>query len=330
MEQLKLVLIGGGTGLSVLARGLKNFPVDITTIVTVADDGGSTGKIRNQMDIPAPGDIRNVIAALSDAEPTIQQLFNYRFNENQVEGHAIGNLLIAAMTNITDDFGHAVKELSKVLNIKGRVIPSTNKSVSLNAEMEDGEIVAGESTIPTKNKQIKRVFLEPEDAEPMDEAIKALEEADLIVLGPGSLYTSVISNLCVKGIGNAVVDSQATKLYVSNIMTQPGETDGYTTVDHINAIHNHVKAPFLDFVICTTREMDPKIMKRYEREQSQPVKYSPEDIKALGVKVIEGNNLVEISKNDHVRHNTKALAQTIYEIALQEISTIQYNPDQDK
>jgi len=155
MKRIKLVLIGGGTGLSVLARGLKDFPIDITAIVTVADDGGSTGKIRSEMDIPAPGDIRNVISALSDSETTIERLFQYRFKENQVEGHSLGNLLIAALTNMNDDFGHAVKELSKILNIRGRVIPSTNSSVSLNAVMEDGEMVYGESNIPKMNKKIK-------------------------------------------------------------------------------------------------------------------------------------------------------------------------------
>lgn len=158
MKQLKVVLIGGGTGLSVLARGLREYPIDITAIVTVADDGGSTGKIRSEMDIPAPGDIRNVIAALSDAEPVIEELFQYRFKENQIEGHSLGNLLLAALTNIKNDFGHAVKELSKILNIKGKVIPSTNTNVMLNAVLEDGEIVRGESQIPKKNKRIDRVF----------------------------------------------------------------------------------------------------------------------------------------------------------------------------
>ncbi len=158
MKQLKIVLIGGGTGLSVLARGLREYPIDITAIVTVADDGGSTGKIRSEMDIPAPGDIRNVIAALSDAEPVIEELFQYRFKENQIEGHSLGNLLLAALTNIKNDFGHAVKELSKILNIKGKVIPSTNTNVMLNAVLEDGEIVRGESQIPKKNKCIDRVF----------------------------------------------------------------------------------------------------------------------------------------------------------------------------
>ena len=159
MKQLKVVLIGGGTGLSVLARGLREYPIDITAIVTVADDGGSTGKIRDEMSIPAPGDIRNVIAALSDAEPILEELFQYRFEEHQIEGHSLGNLLLAALTNIKNDFGHAVKELSKILNIKGKVIPSTNTNVMLNAVLEDGEIVKGESKIPKKNKKIRRCLL---------------------------------------------------------------------------------------------------------------------------------------------------------------------------
>lgn len=330
MKQLKLVLIGGGTGLSVLARGLKTFPIDITAIVTVADDGGSTGKIRDEMDIPAPGDVRNVLAALSDVEPTLEQLFQYRFKEDQISGHSLGNLLIAALTNITHDFGHAVKELSKILNIKGRVIPSTISSVSLNAEMEDGEIVTGESNIPRKQKKIKRVFLEPADVQPMDEAIEALREADLIVLGPGSLYTSVISNLCVKGIANAIVESDAKKLYVSNIMTQPGETDHYTVMDHIDAIHQQLGNHVLDFVIANQLEFLPQIIEKYESKGAKPVYYDKDELNQLGVQLVTGQHLVEVSEHDYVRHRTEVLAEMIYEIALQEISTIQFDPDQFK
>ncbi|HCT0321066.1 TPA: YvcK family protein [Staphylococcus pseudintermedius] len=330
MKQLKLVLIGGGTGLSVLARGLKTFPIDITAIVTVADDGGSTGKIRDEMDIPAPGDVRNVLAALSDVEPTLEQLFQYRFKEDQISGHSLGNLLIAALTNITHDFGHAVKELSKILNIKGRVIPSTISSVSLNAEMEDGEIVTGESNIPRKQKKIKRVFLEPADVQPMDEAIEALREADLIVLGPGSLYTSVISNLCVKGIANAIVESDAKKLYVSNIMTQPGETDHYTVMDHIDAIHQQLGNHVLDFVIANQLEFSPQIIEKYESKGAKPVYYDKDELNQLGVQLVTGQHLVKVSEHDYVRHRTEVLAEMIYEIALQEISTIQFDPDQFK
>ncbi|MEJ7428810.1 YvcK family protein [Staphylococcus warneri] len=327
MRRMKVVLIGGGTGLSVLARGLREFPIDITAIVTVADDGGSTGKIRNEMDIPAPGDIRNVIAALSDSESVLTQLFQYRFEENQISGHSLGNLLIAGMTNITNDFGHAIKELSKVLNIKGKVIPSTNSSVQLNAIMEDGDIVYGESKIPKMQKKIDKVFLEPDDVEPMEEAVEALEEADLIVLGPGSLYTSVISNLCVKGISHALLNSSAPKLYVSNVMTQPGETDGYDVKEHINALHRQAGQSFVDYVICCTDQFNDNVLQKYREKHSEPVDVNVDELKQDGIKVITASNLVEISDENLVRHNTKVLSTLIYEVALELISTIQFDPN---
>lgn len=327
MKRIKLVLIGGGTGLSVLARGLKDFPIDITTIVTVADDGGSTGKIRNEMDIPAPGDIRNVISALSDSESTIERLFQYRFKENQVEGHSLGNLLIAALTNMNDDFGHAVKELSKILNIRGRVIPSTNSSVRLNAVMEDGEIVYGESKIPKKNKKIERVFLEPENVEPMEEAVEAIEDADLIVLGPGSLYTSVISNLCVKGIADSLLKCDAPKLYVSNVMTQPGETNHYTALDHVDAIHNHMGRHSINYAICSTQTFNGDVLRRYKEDGADPVKCNMKDMEAEKIKVFTHENLVEVSQENYVRHNTEVLSKMIYEIAMRETETIEFNRD---
>ncbi|MFL9486024.1 uridine diphosphate-N-acetylglucosamine-binding protein YvcK [Staphylococcus sp. KUGN1] len=327
MRRMKVVLIGGGTGLSVLARGLREFPIDITAIVTVADDGGSTGKIRNEMDIPAPGDIRNVIAALSDSESVLTQLFQYRFEENQISGHSLGNLLIAGMTNITNDFGNAIKELSKVLNIKGKVIPSTNSSVQLNAIMEDGDIVYGESKIPKMQKKIDKVFLEPDDVEPMEEAVEALEEADLIVLGPGSLYTSVISNLCVKGISEALLNSSAPKLYVSNVMTQPGETDGYDVKEHINALHRQAGKSFVDYVICCTDQFNDNVLQKYREKHSEPVAVNVDELKQDGIKVITASNLVEISDEHLVRHNTKVLSTLIYEVALELISTIQFDPN---
>ncbi|CAA4171936.1 membrane associated protein [Staphylococcus aureus] len=326
MRQIKVVLIGGGTGFSVMARGLREFPIDITAIVTVADNGGSTGKIRDEMDIPAPGDIRNVIAALSDSESVLSQLFQYRFEENQISGHSLGNLLIAGMTNITNDFGHAIKALSKILNIKGRVIPSTNTSVQLNAVMEDGEIVFGETNIPKKHKKIDRVFLEPNDVQPMEEAIDALREADLIVLGPGSLYTSVISNLCVNGISDALIHSDAPKLYVSNVMTQPGETDGYSVKDHIDAIHRQAGQPFIDYVICSTQTFNAQVLKKYEEKHSKPVEVNKAELEKESINVKTSSNLVEISENHLVRHNTKVLSTMIYDIALELISTIPFVP----
>lgn len=326
MKKLKIVLIGGGTGLSVLARGLRNYPIDITAIVTVADDGGSTGVIRNEMDIPAPGDIRNVIATLSDAEPIIQDLFQYRFEANQIGGHSLGNLLLAALTNIENDFGHAVKELSKILNIKGKVIPSTNTSVKLNAVFKDGEIVSGESSIPKRNKQIERVYLEPSDVKPMDEAVQAIKEADLIVLGPGSLYTSVISNLCVNGIQKALFDTDAPKLYVANVMTQPGETNGYDVLDHINAIHKHAGKDFIKYVICNTQLYDEAVLAHYKKQNAEPVAAHYDMLTAKGLKVITASNLIEVSKDYRVRHNNEVLAKLIYDIALDLTSTIPFKP----
>lgn len=330
MRKLKIVLIGGGTGLSVLARGLRNFPIDITAIVTVADDGGSTGKIRNEMDIPAPGDIRNVIAALSDGEPILQNLFQYRFEENQIGGHSLGNLILAALTNIEDDFGHAVKELSKILNIKGKVIPSTNTSVKLNAVFSDGEVVTGESKIPKRNKKIERVYLEPDDVEPMDEAVAAIEEADLIVLGPGSLYTSVISTLCVHGIQTALLETTAPKLYVANVMTQPGETDCYDVLDHIEAIHKHAGEDFIEYVICSTQDYDPSVLERYKKRNAVPVEAHQERLKKQGLKVHTAYNLIEVSSDYRVRHNNKVLSNLIYDIALDLTSTIQFKPNENK
>ncbi|GGB00154.1 YvcK family protein [Macrococcus hajekii] len=323
MRRLSICLMGGGTGLSVLARGLKAYPVDITAIVTVADDGGSTGKIRNEMNIPAPGDIRNVLAALSDVEPLLEKLFQYRFDSDNLGRHPVGNLMLAAMTDITDDFGHAVRELSKILNVKGTVIPSTNTSPVLNAVMEDGEIVVGESLIPTKNKKIEQVFLTPAQIQPMSEAVEALYDADLIVMGPGSLYTSIIPNMLLDEIAEALVNSKAKKLYVSNIMTQPGETTDYTVSDHINAIHKHVGAPFIEFVIANRKMLNEKISSTYAERNASFVKCDENEIMKMAIEIITDENLVHVNEDYAVRHDNNVLADMIYELALSEVSTIQ-------
>ncbi|TDM14703.1 gluconeogenesis factor YvcK family protein [Macrococcus bovicus] len=323
MRRLRICLIGGGTGLSVLARGLKAYPVDITAIVTVADDGGSTGKIRNEMNIPAPGDIRNVLAALSDVEPLLEKLFQYRFDSDSMGRHPVGNLMLAAMTDITSDFGHAVRELSKILNVKGTVIPSTNTSPILNAVMEDGEIVVGESLIPKKNKRIDHVFLTPANIQPMNEAVEALYDADLIVMGPGSLYTSIIPNMLLQEIAEALINSTAKKLYVSNIMTQPGETTDYTVSDHIEAIHKHVGARFIQFVIANQKTLSEKISSNYERRNSAFVHCDTENIVAEGIKILTDDHLVLVNEDYAVRHDNNVLAEMIYELVLSEVSTIQ-------
>ena len=246
----KIVVIGGGTGLPVLLRGLKQYDVDLTAIVTVADDGGSSGRLRDELDIPPPGDIRNVLAALSDVEPLIIELFQHRFeNGNGLSGHSLGNLILAAMTAITGDFVHAVREMGKVLNVRGKVLPAANESVVLHAEMEDGTIVSGESKIPYSGKKIKRVFLTPEHIEPLEETITELQTADLIVIGPGSLYTSILPNLLVPKIGEEVCQSKAKKVYICNVMTQAGETLNYTASDHVKALYDHMACACLDAII---------------------------------------------------------------------------------
>ena len=244
----KVVVIGGGTGLSVLLRGLKNFPLDLTAVVTVADDGGSSGRIREDLNIPPPGDIRNVLAALSDVEPLIEEMFQYRFaSKNELSGHALGNLIIAAMTSITGDFAHGIQEMSKVLNVRGKVLPSANQSLFLSAEMEDGTVIKGESKIPFSGKKIRRVFLSPEHVKALPQAVESIEEADMIIIGPGSLYTSILPNLLVKKIGKAVLNSNAPKVYICNLMTQAGETLHYTAADHIQALYDHMGAQFVEY-----------------------------------------------------------------------------------
>src|SRR5690554_4593358 len=250
MKRAKVVVIGGGTGLSVLLRGLKTFPVDITAIVTVADDGGSSGKIRQELKVPPPGDIRNVLVALSEVEPLLEELFQHRFqNGENLSGHSLGNLLLAGMTSITGDFAQGVHELSRVLKVKGKVLPAANEGIVLHAEMEDGTFVEGESKIPLHGKKIKRVFLEPENPKPLQDTLNAIEEADLIVVGPGSLFTSIIPNLLVSEISEMISLAKAWKVYICNVMTQPGETDDFTAADHVEAIYNHVQERFLNSII---------------------------------------------------------------------------------
>src|SRR3954453_16640736 len=247
LGQPRIVIIGGGTGLPVLLRGLKQYPVDITAIVTVADDGGSSGRLRDDLQIPPPGDIRNVLAALSDVEPLVEEMFQHRFKtSNELSGHSLGNLILAAMTSITGNFVHAIQEMSKILNVHGKVLPAANQSVVLHAEMEDGTIVSGESKIPYSGKRIKKVFMTPENIRPLPETIQAIRQADLIIIGPGSLYTSILPNLLVPCLGDEVCRSKAKKVYICNMMPQAGETHGYTASEHIKAIYDHMSCAFIN------------------------------------------------------------------------------------
>lgn len=312
-KQPRIVIIGGGTGLSVLLRGLKKFPLDITAIVTVADDGGSSGRLRDEMDIPPPGDIRNVIAALSDVEPLVEELFQHRFkNGSGLSGHSLGNLILAAMTTITGDFVHAISEMSKVLNVRGRVLPAANCSVVLHAEMEDGTVVSGESKIPYSGKEIKRVFLTPENIEPVNETLSAIRDADLIIIGPGSLYTSILPNLLVPKIGEEVLKAKAKKVYICNVMTQAGETLNYTASDHVNALYRHMNTSFLDMILVNDEGIPEKIKEKYAKELAQSVDYDIQRLSELGLEIIHGNI---ISYEDEViRHDTTKVASIIYNL----------------
>lgn len=305
----KVVVIGGGTGLSVLLRGLKEKPFYITAIVTVADDGGSSGRLREEMSMPPPGDIRNVIVALADTEPLLAGLFQYRFvNGAGLAGHSLGNLFIAAMKEITGDFVTAVKEISRVLAVRGQVLPAANQAIVLKAEMEDGTIVVGESQIPKIGKKIKRVFLEPKDVQPLDDAIEAIREADLILLGPGSLYTSILPNLLVPGISKAIVESQAKKAYICNVMTQPGETDFYTASDHVNALYNHVGTDLFDTIIVNNAEIPEAVLERYREKGAAPVQFDEERLRKFGFQIIQDNYVIY---ETYLRHNAPRVADAI-------------------
>ncbi|MFC0299910.1 uridine diphosphate-N-acetylglucosamine-binding protein YvcK [Virgibacillus soli] len=312
-EEPRVVVIGGGTGMPVLLRGLKSLPITLTALVTVADDGGSTGRLRSEMDIPAPGDIRNVIAAMSDVEPMLIELFQHRFSMgNGLSGHSLGNLLLAAMTSITGDFFTGIKEISRVLNVKGEIYPISNENLLLHAEMEDGTIVSGESKIPLAKKRIKRVFLSPQPAEPLTNAIEAIEKADLIVISPGSLYTSILPNLIFPQIDEAILNAKAKVVYVCNVMTQEGETTDYTASDHAQAIIDHVGKNSLDAVVVHNEPISKKIQSVYAEENAKPVQFDIERLMEMGLEVIEGDII------DHqqytLRHDTNKIATLLYSL----------------
>ena len=330
MNKIRVTLVGGGTGLSVLARGLRQYPVEVSAIVSVADDGGSTGIIRDQIDMPAPGDIRNVMSALSDVESKLESLFNYRFKKNEISGHALGNLMLAAMYDMTGDFALAVEELSVILNVRGTVIPSTNFSPKLAARMQDDSIIIGESYIPKVHRQISEVFLLPKDTIATPEAVQAIEEADIIVLGPGSLYTSIIPNLLPSGMKEALISSECTKVYVSNIMTQVGETIGYTASDHLQAINRHMGENIFDYIIQNERNITSDVSDYYKENGMSVVTSDQKELEEMGVSVLTHENLVSVDSDGAVRHNNDVIAEMIYDIALREIGTLQYRANKDQ
>lgn len=311
----RVVVIGGGTGMPVLLRGLKTLPIHLTALVSVADDGGSTGRIRKEMEIPAPGDIRNVIAALSDAEPFLLDLFQHRFNvENGLSGHSLGNLLLAAMSSVTGDFYTGIKEISRVLNVRGFIYPISNESMLLHAEMEDGSIVSGESNIPLANKRISRVFLSPETIKPLPSALTSIQKADLIVIAPGSLYTSILPNLIIPKIDQAIREASGQVVYVCNVMTQAGETTDYKASDHVQAIRDHIGQTCIDSIVVHNEEINKGIRDVYAEENAEPVIYDIEKLLDMKLQIIEGD-IIDNSQT-MLRHDTDKIAQLLYSLMI--------------
>ena len=309
----KIVTIGGGTGLSTMLRGLKVYSSNITAVVTVADDGGGSGVLRQDLGMLPPGDIRNCILALANTEPIMEKLLQYRFQDGMLKGQSFGNLFLAAMDGISSSFEQAVQRMSDVLAVKGRVLPVTLQDIKLCAHLEDGYVIVGESKICEHNRfhkgAIKKVYLEPEIAKPLDVVIEAINEADVIVLGPGSLYTSIIPNLLVNGVCEAIRDSKALKVYVCNVMTQPGETDGYSVEEHIRAIEKHSFKGIVDYCIYNTADILEDLKRKYRADGADVVRLETKEMGKLGIELL-GEDFVCIN-NSYIRHDTKRLAQTI-------------------
>ncbi len=313
----KIVAIGGGTGLSTMLKGIKKITNNITAVVTVGDDGGSSGKLREELGVLPPGDIRSCITALADDEDLVTKLFQYRFKDGEgLTGHSFGNLFLTALCSITGDMVRAVKESSKVLSIRGRVLPSTLDDMRLVAEMDDGSIIKGESNIPESGKKIKRLFSKPDNCKPLEDVIWAIHDADLIILGPGSLYTSVIPNLLIKDIAKAVNDSKAKKIYVCNIMTQPGETDNFTVSDHIRTLITHAGYRKIMDAVLVNSNLPANLLAPYKDAGSEPVIVDNEEINKMGIEIVQ-KNLIEDKRFDDghssfVRHSPGKLARIIY------------------
>lgn len=309
----KVVVIGGGTGLSTMLRGLKLYTDNITAIVTVGDDGGGSGKLRADLGMLPPGDIRNCILALADTEPIMEDLLKYRFTEGTLKGQNFGNLFLAAMAGISENFEDAVQKMSSVLAVTGKVLPVTLDDMKLIAELENGNIIEGESIIPSEalkqNSRIKTLKINPEKAKPLVDALMAIEDADAIIMGPGSLYTSIIPNLLVEDIVESIGRSNAIKIYVSNVMTQPGETDDFTVSDHIKTLMKYSGKDSVQYVIANNGTIPKDIEERYKNEGSKLVQLDYEEIDKLGVEVIE-TDLVKITKG-YVKHDSKHLAQIL-------------------
>ncbi|HEY8491979.1 MAG TPA: YvcK family protein [Dehalococcoidia bacterium] len=303
----RIVAIGGGTGLSTLLRGLKEYTGNITAVVTVADDGGSSGRLRRELGILPPGDVRNCIAALADAEPLVTKLFQYRFSEGSgLEGHSFGNLFIVAMSGVTGNFEEAIRETSRVLAVRGQIMPSTLANVTLCARTDDQETILGESRITESGRRIQEVFLEPPNVQAYPEAVQAILDADMIVIGPGSLFTSVLPNLLVEGIRKALFASPAPKVYVCNVATQHGETDSFSVADHLATLERHVGKRLVDVVLANSNVSD-----------TLPREWRSEPVRVDGAAAVNGARLLladVISEENRYRHDPKKLAAALMRI----------------
>lgn len=326
---VRVVALGGGTGLSVVLRGLKQHvaypqkdtrdrttgrrrqhPIsDLTAVVAVSDDGGSSGRLRREYSVLPPGDIRNCMVALSTDEPLLAHLFQYRFPTGRgLAGHSFGNLFLTALTNVTGDFLRAVEVSSQVLAIRGRIFPSTEQNVTLEADLEDGAIVVGESKISRSRKRIARIRLSPRRVRPSPQTLEALRRADLILVGPGSLYTSIIPNLLVQDVVEVIANSSATRVYIANLMTQPGETSHYSVADHVRAIYAHAGQRIFDYAIVNRAPIAPRLQRRYRAQGAEPVAPSLAELAGMGLKCIEADVLQE---DRVVRHDQSALADLL-------------------
>lgn len=333
VRPLRVVAIGGGTGLSTLLRGLKKYAPhsslmdvprsatadpapaigDLTAVVTVTDDGGSSGRLRKEFNILPPGDIRNCLVALSEDEALLSRIFQYRFETGGgLEGHNFGNLFVTALTAVTGDFAEAVRESSKILATRGTIFPSTVSNVQLEALMNDGSTVFGETKITASRLRIVRLRMVPEDAKPLPETLEAIAKADMITIGPGSLFTSLVPNLLVHGIPEAIAASRAIKVYVCNLMTQANESLGLTAADHIRKLYEHAGAPIFDYAVVNTAPISESLQAKYALEGASRIVVDQERIEGLGVQCIEGNL---VDEGDVVRHATDRVAVELLALA---------------
>jgi len=330
-QHVRIVALGGGTGLSTLLRGLKNhiarrkkdsvrMPIaDLAAVVTVTDDGGSSGRLRRDYRVLPPGDIRNCMVALSKDESLLRSLFQYRFSAGAgLRGHSFGNLFLTALSEITGDFVEAVRLAGQVLAIRGRIFPSTTQMVTLKAEMMDGSIVAGETKIAAANKHIRRIRLVPRRVRPFPATLEAIRTADLILVGPGSLYTSIIPNLLISGVAQAIRRSRATRVYIGNLMTQPGESQGYSAADHVRAIYAHTRPGLFDWIVLNHAPISPRLLRRYRAQRAEPVRNDIPELQRMGLRcifddLVEEDGALENLRGGVARHDAGRLTRLVLE-----------------